>query len=621
MTTPKVEVTILQNSLGIQPPTDGDVLAIVGPADGGALNTVGLYGRTKGAQADFVGGPLVEAAAVAIEVARRPVVLCRTDTTTDGVIGTVDLSGMTGTVVPRGATGAFPIDDYEAYVEFVDAGTVGTTGITYQWSLDGGRTMSPLVSLGTDVGIAIPDSGVSFFLDPVEAGLVTLVNDLRTDMLAHFILTTGSVHLAADTTSDDGVAAAASDLATALTLVNTLRTALIAHAANLTAHTVADTAITSGTLPAAALNAQEAVTLANALKAAYNTHRVELTGTIHGLADNTNVTTAADASHGTVVAGDNFSARISAPIWNTQQLDDALFALQRSGLPWDCCLILGNITTTNQANAIGTRIAAMEAAYKYKRFFCNFRIPNDGETESAYLTAFKAAFDAVTIYEISMSAGSQEFESAATRPRRYRRPPSWMAAIETIVRGPAGPAADVAYVNDGAGALVLGSTIQDETGNPKHHDEDLDPGLDTARALTLRSMPGYPGKVFITHPRTLAQLGTDFVWIQHWGLMCKVLDVAVHKLTGQLSAGIQPDPKTGRILDAAATDLENNVREELENQILSKGWAVSVDVSIDRTVNILSTPTIPVDVSVVPLAYVKKFALTVALKNPAYVNS
>lgn len=621
MTTPKVEVTILQNSLGIQPPTDGDILAIVGPAADGPLNVVGLYGRTKGAQADFVGGPLVEAAAVAIEVARRPVVLCRTDTTTDGVIGTVDVDGMTGTVVPRGTTGALPIDDNEAYVEFVDGGTVGTPGITYQWSLDGGRTMSPLVALGTDVVIAIPDSGVSFFLDPVEAGLVALVNDLRTDMLAHFILTAGSVHLAADTTSDDGVAAAASDLATALTLVNTLRTALIAHAANTTAHTVADTAITSGTLPAAALNAQEAVTLANALKAAYNTHRVKLTSTIHGAADNTNVTSSADASPGTVVAGDFFSARVSAPVWDASQLDDALLALQRSGLHWDCCLILGNVNTTNQANSIGTRIAAMEAAYKYKRFFCNFRIPNDGETESAYLTAFKAAFDAVTIYEISMSAGSLEFESAATRPRRYRRPPSWMAAIETIVRGPSGPAADIAYVNDGAGALVLGSTIQDETGNPKHHDEDLDPGLDTARALTLRTVPGYPGKAFITNPRTLAQLGTDFVWIQHWGLMCKVLDVAVPKLIGQLSAGIQPDPKTGRILDAAATDLENNVKEELENQILSKGWAVAADVSIDRTVNILSTPTIPVDVSVVPLAYIKKFALTVALKNPAYVNS
>lgn len=57
MTTPNVEVRILQNSLGIQTPTDGDVLAIIGPADDGALNTPGLYGRTRAAQADFVGGP------------------------------------------------------------------------------------------------------------------------------------------------------------------------------------------------------------------------------------------------------------------------------------------------------------------------------------------------------------------------------------------------------------------------------------------------------------------------------------------------------------------------------------------------------------------------------------
>lgn len=545
-------------------------------------------------------------------------VLVRADTTTAGAIGSLTLN-MDGTAIPVAAQGSAPNDDYEVYVEFISGGTVGTDGITYQWSLDGGRTMSPLVALGTDIVIAIPNSLTSFFLDPVEAGLVALVNDLRTDMLAHFILTTGSVHLASDTTSDDGVGSAATSLATALTLVNTLRTALIAHAANLTAHTIADTAITALLLPAAALNAQEAVALANALKSAYNTHRVKLTGTVHGgSGDTTNVTAATDASPGTILAGDSFSAATTAPLWNTAQLDAALEKLQRSSLQWDVCLILGPVTSTNQANSIGTRITAMEAAYKYKRFFCNFRIPNAGETETAYLTAYKAAFDAVTIHEISMAAGSQEFESAASRPRRYRRPPSWMAAVDCIVLG---PHVDLAYVNDGAGALPLGSTITDETGNPKHHDEDLDGGLDTARALTLRSVPGYPGKVFITNPRTLAQLGTDFVWVQLWGVMCKVLDAAIPKLIGQLSAGIQSDPATGKVLDAAAKDLEQNVLEEVENKVLSKGWASSANVAIDRTTNILSSPVILVDVSVVPLAYIKKFILTVALKNPAFVNS
>lgn len=107
MTTPSVDVSILQNSLGIQPPTDGDILAIVGPADGGAFDTPGLYGRTKGVQTDFIGGPLVEAGALAIEVASRPVVLVRTQTTTAGAIGSITLD-MDGTAVPVAAQGSTP---------------------------------------------------------------------------------------------------------------------------------------------------------------------------------------------------------------------------------------------------------------------------------------------------------------------------------------------------------------------------------------------------------------------------------------------------------------------------------------------------------------------------------
>lgn len=66
-------------------------------------------------------------------------------------------SGLQNAPTLDGAT--FPNDDYEVAILFVAGGVRGTPGVTYQWSLDGGRTYSPVTALGTDVSIIVPGSG------------------------------------------------------------------------------------------------------------------------------------------------------------------------------------------------------------------------------------------------------------------------------------------------------------------------------------------------------------------------------------------------------------------------------------------------------------------------------
>lgn len=624
---PEVTVTIKQNSLGLQDPSAGDALAIVGPSSAGptidgvadAYNKPLLYGSTNAAKTDYVSGALVEAAAVGLEVTGRPVVLVRTEATTAGEMTDIDTGDITGTAVPVATDGQEPVDDFEPYVIVRAGGTVGTTGITYQWSLDGGRHFSPLAALGTATKIDL-GSGVSFDLDPSTAAktaLVTLVNEIRTDFLAHIVLTSGSVHAAADSTSDDGVGSAASTAADALTLVNTLRTAAIAHAANTTAHTLADST-SFASLPAAAVTIADAVTLANALKAAYNAHRVKTSGSVHGAADNTNATSAADVSQGTLAAGDFWTARTKMPASTEAELDAALAALQASGYTFKTILILPPVLTTSNASAIATRFNSMVAAYKFKKIFGTFRYPDVGETESAYLAAFKAQFDSITCYGLSLSAGAVEFQSAATKPRTYKRPPSWLAAAEHVQRG---PSTSIAYVENGLGALPLAATIKDANGNAKHHDESLDPGLDAARAITVRSLPGYPGKCFFTRDRTMAQLATDFMYIHFWAAMVEVLDVAVPHFIGQIQDNIVPDPDTGRILGSFARELEKGAEEEIDASVTARGHIVRATCSVDRTVNVYTTPQLPVTISVIPIPVNDGFALTVALNNPQYNNA
>lgn len=72
--------------------------------------------------------------------------------------GTLDVN-FAGDSVPTIDDSTHPNDDYEVFVRFVAGGTRGTPGITYQWSLDGGRTMSPVTALGSATSIVIPGSG------------------------------------------------------------------------------------------------------------------------------------------------------------------------------------------------------------------------------------------------------------------------------------------------------------------------------------------------------------------------------------------------------------------------------------------------------------------------------
>lgn len=619
-TLPEVTVTILQNSLGLQSPGDGDALAIVAPSLSGTANTPGLYGRATAAKADFGDvGQLSEAAAIGLELTGRPVVLVKCATTTAGAIGTVVTSGVTGTAVPVATSGVEPVDDYEAYVIVVDGGTLETSGITYQWSDDDGRTLSPVTALGTATSITFPGSrGIGFTLDPASAEVTKLIAfavEAREELLDH--LANVTAHDAADTSAAQVALAASSVPATAAAAVAVLalcHAAYEAHRVNVTAHNSADS--TNVLAHAAPTNSTSGVGFSIEFAVDYAAHIAN--ATVHNSADVTNTITSAVPALPTLVAGDYFSAPCTAPKPSDAQLDAALAALQASTYAWKTLLIVPSITTTNTVSSIATRVASMQTAYKFKKLFGAFRMPNAGETEAQYLAAFKAVFDSASTFQLSAAAGAVEFQSCANRPRLYKRPPSWLAAPLHVSRG---PAVSLAFVNDGLGALPLGATITDSNGNPRHHDEALDPGLDAARALTLRSMPGYPGRVFFTRPRTLATLGTDFATIQYWAVAVEVLDAVVPKLIGRLGAAVAVDATTGRLLEEERKDIEAICSAEVDIRVTDRGWISSVTVAIDPTVNILSTPEIPITVSVVPLAYIDKFNLTLALRNPRLANS
>ncbi len=153
MTQPAVDMTEIDGALGILPPSEGALLAVVGPATGGTVSadTPAAFARVSDIEAAFGAGPLVEAAAYAVTNFGRPVLCVMTAHTTEGTLTTPLLTG-TGTATPTSSGSDEPNDDYEFHIEIVTGGTLdddGASDITYKWSVDGGRTQSAETTLAS----------------------------------------------------------------------------------------------------------------------------------------------------------------------------------------------------------------------------------------------------------------------------------------------------------------------------------------------------------------------------------------------------------------------------------------------------------------------------------------
>jgi hypothetical protein len=155
---PSVTQHELDGALGVQPAGKA-YFALVGPADSGPIATPAAFARTQDIVSNFGGGPLVEAACYHVATYEEPVLLVRTTATVAATESTIDTTKVTGTSAVTLGADTTANDDYEAYFIVTSGGTIGTGPISYQWSLDGGRTLSPITALGTANTMTFPASG------------------------------------------------------------------------------------------------------------------------------------------------------------------------------------------------------------------------------------------------------------------------------------------------------------------------------------------------------------------------------------------------------------------------------------------------------------------------------
>lgn len=606
---PRVETTILDGALGIIPPTLGDIVAVVGASSAGPLNTPVAFARGADVQSTFGSGPLVEEWCSLIELTGKPVLGCRAAASTSATETALNDDEWTGTAVPTIDAATAADDDYEVYVEITQGGTLGADDVLYVTSLDGGRTKSAEASL-TGLGLTIPTTAglVALDFEVVGAGLIALVNELRTDMIAHFALTAGGVHGGADAASGAGIGAAATTIAEAITLANQLRVAHEAHRI-VTAGSVHGAADTANAITlAAATTSAEAAALANEIKADYNAHRILTTGGVHGAVDSTNPTAAANADAGTFVAGDVLTFRTTAAVWNTTDLGAALTALKNTAQTWQILLVVGAMTSAG-FSALDAFFVSLEARNIFKHGIASTRIPNLDETEAEYLTSLTGTFGSLASPWINLCAGSVKMTSAVSA-RQYKRPVAW---IEAVRESSIDPKVDPAQVDLGP---LPGVRISDENGNPDDHDETIYPGLDDARFTTLRSWDGRPG-VYVNNGRMFSAVGSDFIYVQLRRVMNVAAKALVFYFENRLSSDLDLDPATGYITKPQAAELNDGGTGAMRQQLFPDDRATDATCVVSELDNVISTGTVNVEGRVIPKGYVKVFKIKIGFNNPA----
>jgi hypothetical protein len=131
---------------------------VIGCVPTNADATPRVFASTKSLIAQHGYCQAVDYAAMHFEATRKPIIFVGLASGTAGSVGSFDDTGVAGTSVIT--VSGTPVDEYDVVVTVVTGGTIGTNGITFNLSLDGGRS-EKLVRLGTAVSYAIPYSGIT----------------------------------------------------------------------------------------------------------------------------------------------------------------------------------------------------------------------------------------------------------------------------------------------------------------------------------------------------------------------------------------------------------------------------------------------------------------------------
>lgn len=312
---------------------------------------------------------------------------------------------------------------------------------------------------------------------------------------------------------------------------------------------------------------------------------------------------------GTLIAGDRYSFRTTAPAYDSTSLLAALTALGQSSMPWRLVHVGGAVSATLAA-VIETWMTGLASKSKNRAYICNTRVPTPGESEATYASSIGTDFASFVTKHGKVCAGATDLVSGVSG-RYYRAPFSRGVGSRAAV---VGIQINIANIDDGG--PIAGARIRDALGNVKHHDETVNPGLDDLGFCVARTWDDEPG-VFVNRPRLKCSPSSDYQLMPHRLVMNEGLDIAQSFLRKRLSKDILVDPTTGYISELDAVEIERAATALLTTEMTNQRECSRAWVVLSRTDNILSTKSMRAWLRIVPLGYPETIYLEAGFVNPA----
>lgn len=586
-------MTILTNSLtvadgGLGIATQGSKpVAVVGCCASGSIATPTAVDTIDGLVSTFGYGPVSEDAATVLSLAGGPVYVCRTTTATAGALGGMCQRG--------GGSGS--------------AGTLSAAG---------GNTSTTVPALtGT------PDAPYA-----VKIVVTTAGSNLAASPVVKVSLDGGLTYLATGSIATS--ASAQSIGTTGLSLAWTDGTFVLGEswsAVGANCPTDADATGTSvpvfsGT-PVDAFDLRVDVTTAGAsLSALTATVKVSLDG---GRSYGPNVQIPASGVYaipntgitvtfgsGTLVVGDSFRLKTSAPTWDASGLSTALAALTAVVGKFEFVLVAGAVDRTS-AGTVKTWASGRETAGEYVFAQLAARDQYTGESITTWSAALQATdpgfsgYDGGRYLDVCASHG---YVASYLRAGVYFRKNLAVLRAARLASIPVrqhpgrvktGPIQGLMPDTDALAGVI--------------HDLATYTSLDNARFSGAQPVKGRPRGEWYFTSRTMAASTSDYSEVQRIRVMCVAATAALAALAEYVGDDVETKTDgTGQIAEAAAKAIEGEVAAKLKLAVVRapNDYATRVSVRVSRTNNVLSTGTLLCAISIVPRGSINAVTTTIS---------
>ena len=323
---------------------------------------------------------------------------------------------------------------------------------------------------------------------------------------------------------------------------------------------------------------------------------------------NTGITVAFSAA--TVVVGDIYRFKTSAPAWDTTSLGAALDALVTSGRAFEFVHICGPVDVTS-ATTVKTWLDAREAAGQYVAAVCETRDQQTGESVATWQTALTGStpgFQTFSSDRMDVFDTHAYVESAIRAGVYARRNAARLLSVRLAQipihqhpgRVKTGPVEGLML--DGATSSVL-------------HDHRTLTGLDLARLGGIQTVAGRSRGEYYFTARTMAPAGSDFAQVQRIRVMNEAATAGLAAISEYLGEDVElKTDGSGRIAEAEAKAIDAEVLAKVKAAVLNapNAHVSAVSVVTNRTDNLAVTGNLRVAISVVPRGSIETVTATIS---------